>query len=95
MTTYVIFTREKTVDASQLEVYSPMAKASMEGHPVTRLAAYGRQQVLEGPETQGTVVLSFPTFEEAQAWYNSPAYKQACEHRFKGAEYRAIIVEGV
>jgi uncharacterized protein (DUF1330 family) len=33
--------------------------------------------------------------EAAKAWYNSPAYREAREHRFKGAEYRAVIVQGV
>jgi uncharacterized protein (DUF1330 family) len=95
MTAYVVFTRVKTINPAELEIYAPKARASMAGHAVTRHAAYGRQQVLEGPQTEGVVILSFPTFEEAQAWYNSPAYKEACEHRFKGAEYRAVIVEGI
>jgi uncharacterized protein (DUF1330 family) len=37
----------------------------------------------------------FPTFEAAKAWYDSPAYREAREHRFKGANYRAFIVQGV
>jgi hypothetical protein len=41
------------------------------------------------------MMLEFPTFGEATAWYNSPAYQVASEHRFMGADYRAIIVEGV
>jgi Domain of unknown function (DUF1330) len=31
----------------------------------------------------------------AKAWYNSPAYREAREHRFKGAEYRVVIVQGM
>ena len=41
------------------------------------------------------VIASFPSFEEAKAWYESPAYREAREHRFRGADYRAVIVEGV
>ncbi len=44
---------------------------------------------------EGVVILQFPTFEEAKAWYDSPAYREAREHRFAGADYRAVIVEGV
>ncbi len=51
--------------------------------------------MLEGPEIEGAVVLEFPTFEAAKAWYDSPAYREAREHRFKGANYRAFIVQGV
>jgi uncharacterized protein (DUF1330 family) len=41
------------------------------------------------------VILAFPTIEAAKAWYDSPAYREAGEHRFKGAEYRAVIVQGM
>jgi len=27
-------------------------------------------------------------------WYDSPAYWDLREHRFRGADYRAVIVEG-
>lgn len=50
MATYVVFTRERTRDASELAAYAPKARASIEGHPVTVLAAYDRQEVLEGPQ---------------------------------------------
>ena len=46
-------------------------------------------------EVEGVVIASFPTFEEAKAWYESPAYNEAREHRFRGAEYRGLIVEGL
>ncbi len=67
----------------------------MAGHAVTPLVVYGRYEVIEGPEVEGVVILQFPSFDEAKAWYNSPAYCEAREHRFKGADYRAVIVEGV
>ena len=35
------------------------------------------------------------TYEEALAWYNSPAYKEVREHRFKGATYHVILIQGV
>ena len=62
---------------------------------MTVLAAYGRQEVLEGPDVEGVAIVEFPSFEKAKVWYESPAYRDAREHRFRGADYRAIIVEGV
>ena len=44
---------------------------------------------------EGAVILSFATYEEALAWYHSPAYTTAKEQRFKGAEYRVFIVQGM
>ena len=57
--------------------------------------AFNNEEVLEGPEVEGVVIISFPSFKEAKAWYDSPAYREAREHRFRGADYRAVIVEGV
>ena len=42
----------------------------------------------------GVVILEFPTFDEPKVWYDSPAYREVREHRYKGADYRAVIVEG-
>jgi uncharacterized protein (DUF1330 family) len=94
MAAYIVFTRESTRNAAELATYSQKVGDTLAGHPVTVLAAYGRQEVLEGPEVEGVVILEFPTFGEAQAWYNSPAYREVREHRFRGSEYRAVIVEG-
>ena len=92
---YVILVRDRMIDADEFATYGQMARKAREGHAVTPLAAYGRHEVLEGPQVEGAVILSFPSFAEAQAWYRSPAYQAALQHRLKGAEYRVLIVEGV
>ena len=95
MPAYMVFIREKTLDRSELEAYWSRASATMEGHPIKVLAAYGRPVTLEGPEVEGVVVAEFPTIEEARAWYDSPAYQDVARHRFRGAVYRGLIVDGV
>lgn len=95
MAAYVIFIRDKTTDAAELATYSGLAGGSMAGHKITPHVVYGPHEVLEGPDVEGVVVISFPTKEEAKAWYDSEAYTAARQHRFKGAEYRAILVQGV
>jgi uncharacterized protein (DUF1330 family) len=92
---FVVFVREKTKDQSEMAAYTPKAQASLAGHAVTVHAACGRHEVLEGPEVEGVAIISFPTFEEAKAWYDSPAYREARDHRFKGADSRGIVVEGL
>jgi len=94
MAAYIVFTRESTKNAAELATYSEHVGGTLAGHPVSVLAAYGRQEVLEGPRVEGVVILEFPSFAEAKAWYDSPAYRKVREHRFRGAEYRAVIVEG-
>lgn len=96
MAAYIVFIREGIRNQAELDIYTQKAPASMAGHALTPLAAYGRCEVLEGPTTvDGVVILQFPSYDEAKAWYNSPAYTEARQHRFKGANFRAVIVEGL
>lgn len=94
MTAYIVFTREKTLDQKELELYWKTIRATFEGHSVRVLAAYGRHEVLEGSPTEGVVIAEFPSFEAAKAWYDSPAYQTVRVHRLKGAIYRGLVVEG-
>lgn len=95
MVAYAVFIRELTRDPAEMQAYAGKAGGSLAGHAVKVLAAYGRQEVLEGAATEGVVILEFPSMAEAKAWYESPLYREAREHRFKGADYREFLVEGV
>jgi uncharacterized protein (DUF1330 family) len=79
----------------EYEIYKQKNRVAMEGHPIRARVLYGKYEVLEGAEVQGVVILEFPTVADAKAYYDSPAYREAREHRFKGADYRVLIVEGV
>ena len=95
MPAFMVFIRETTLDQPELEAYWAKIRATLEGHPIKVLAAYGRHVTLEGPEVEGVVVAEFPSVEEARAWYDSPAYQEVAQHRFRGAVYRGLIVDGV
>jgi uncharacterized protein (DUF1330 family) len=95
MTIYLIFTRIATKDQSEMDIYSSMAGATFKGHAATPLVAYGKQEMLEGPAHEGMVILAFPDKDAALGWYDSPAYRMAREHRFKGADYQVTLVEGL
>ena len=95
MAAYVIFIREATFDKAELEAYAAAAPASLEGVPVKFLAAYGPHEALEGPSPEGVAIAEFPSMEAARRWYGSPAYQAAVQHRFKGATYRGLLVEGL
>ena len=53
MSAYMVFIREKTLDQSELKAYWAKIRATMEGHPIKALAAYGRLVTLEGPDVEG------------------------------------------
>jgi len=87
------FHSRKTLDPAELEIYWSKVAASLDGHPMKVLSGYGSHDVLEGAPAEGVVIAEFPSMEAARAWYDSPAYREAREHRFKGAVYRGILVE--
>jgi len=95
MPAYAIFIRDETLDQAEMDAYSAQVGPTFKDHPVEILAAYGPHVTLEGNEVEGVVVAKFPSIEAARAWYDSPAYQQVVRHRFKGARYRAVIVEGL
>ena len=95
MAAYLVFTRDKTLDQGELNTYSKMVPPTLAGREATIHAAYGKHETLEGAPVEGVVIISFPTYEAALDWYHSPAYAAAREHRFKGSEYRAVIVQGI
>jgi uncharacterized protein (DUF1330 family) len=95
MSAYLVFIRERTLDAAELEIYWSEIRSTFVGHEVKVLASYGAHEDLEGPATEGTVIAEFPSMEAAKRWYDSPAYKKVRIHRQKGAVYRGILVQGL
>ncbi|ORM50479.1 hypothetical protein HA41_19580 [Pantoea conspicua] len=95
MSAYVVFIRDNTLNDDEMAIYAEKAGQARGDHPITPLAFYGELETLEGQEAEGVVILEFPTREAAHAWYDSPEYQAAKVHRLKGANYRAILVQGV
>jgi uncharacterized protein (DUF1330 family) len=95
MPAFVVITKTRTRDPNELALYSKEAPAFMAGHAATFLARFGTSEVKEGAGVEGVAIIEFPTFAEAKAWYESPAYQDASQHRFRGGDYNIVIVEGV
>ena len=95
MSAYVVFTRTRTIDHKELEKYWTGIKATMEGHPIEVLVAYGKHEVLEGDPIEGIVIAKFPNAKAAKDWYDSEASQSVAQHRKLGATYHGLIVEGV
>jgi len=94
MSAFFVALRESVRDPEEMKLYAEEAPGSAIGHRLTTRAAYGRLRMTEGEPFEGAVILEFPTFEEAEAWYDSPAYQAAVVHRFRGAKYRTFILQG-
>jgi uncharacterized protein (DUF1330 family) len=96
MPAYMIFIRESAIrDQAEISTYSRMNREAPRDPKLKPLVVYGALETLEGTPADGMVLLEFPTVEDARNWYNSPAYQAAIPHRQKGADYRAILVQGI
>ncbi len=95
MSAYAIFIRERVRDASELKVYADLVTPLLATSGATVVAAYGTLDPLEGAAPEGVVIARFETMEAARAFYDSPEYQAALKHRFLGADYRSMIVEGL
>jgi uncharacterized protein (DUF1330 family) len=95
MAAYIVFTKHKTTNQAELDIYSQKGAGTLAGHKPTPHVVYGNQTIVEGPPHEGIVVMSFDTRKEAEDWYHSPAYQDAAKHRQAGAEYSVTIVDGL
>jgi uncharacterized protein (DUF1330 family) len=96
MAAFMIFTREGEIfNQTEMDAYSKSNRENRGDFKLKPLVIYGNMETLEGEAPDGVVVLEFPTVEDAKAWYFSPGYQTAAEHRKKGANYRVILVEGI
>jgi uncharacterized protein (DUF1330 family) len=95
MSAYAIFIRERTRNPDELQTYADMVTPLLGDADATVLAAYGLQVVVEGAAPEGVVIVRYPSMEAARAFYDSPDYQAAVRHRFLGADYRSIFVEGI
>jgi uncharacterized protein (DUF1330 family) len=95
MAAYIIFMRDRMRDTAEFGKYMEAVPATLEGHPVKPLAIYGQVEILEGAPIEGAVLAEFPTMEAARAWYHSPAYVKAMQHRLRAGDYRVFLIEGL
>ena len=98
MSAYV-FANIRVNDPIAYEHYTRIVPGTIENFGGRYLARGGRVEVLEGDIEPGrTIILEFPTFEDAQRWYSSEEYCAAKAVRQSmcqgGARYRRRAVIG-
>jgi uncharacterized protein (DUF1330 family) len=95
MRSYIVFTLEATLDREQLKAYWQEVGYSLAGYQVKVLANNGPQEVLEGPPPESVLIIEFPDWEAAKAWYDGSEYQRVREHQVKGGLFRGILLQGV
>jgi uncharacterized protein (DUF1330 family) len=95
MSAYVIAMID-VADQENYEKYAaaaPAATAKFGGKAIARGATVA---TLEGDFSPGrTVVLEFPSVEDAKAWYESAEYQEARNFRVGAANFRMLLVDGL
>ena len=95
MTAYVVATitirdreRYKQYEAGFMEIF-----ADYNGR---MLSVDESPEVLEGawPHTR-TVLISFPSSDDAHSWIDSEAYQTLAQHRFAAAESQVALLQGL
>ena len=82
-------------NAENYEEYKKLTPASLIPYEGNFIARGGASETLEGDWEPGRIViLEFPSFEKAKAWWNSEEYAPAKELRQANAETKMIVVEG-
>ena len=84
----------KNADAAK--TYREAAAASIAHHGGRYVVRGGEVTVLEGDWRPTMLVIAeFPSREAAEAWYRSPEYARALEHRDAALDRYLIMAEGV
>ena len=94
MPAYVVADVTRT-DLERARRYSELAGVSVERHGGRFLARGEEITVLEGAwDPERLVIIEFPSVEAAQAWYESPDYREAREAREGAGTWEMVVIPG-
>jgi uncharacterized protein (DUF1330 family) len=92
---YVVSVCREIVDQGELNTYWQRVNETLVSHKARVLMDQCRFLILEGQgPVEGVTVYEFPTKDAARNWHDSVAYREARQHRKKGARYLVILTEG-
>jgi quinol monooxygenase YgiN/uncharacterized protein (DUF1330 family) len=81
-------------DAEAIKPYSAQVEATFKPFGGYYFVRGGQVSSLEGGPIKRIVMIAFPSLEQAQAWYDSPQYREIRPIRLRSAKSRVYIVEG-
>ena len=82
-------------DPDAYAAYRAQTPQTVEAHGGKFLVRAGRLETLEGePPLPRIVVIEFPSFERAKAWYDSADYQKLIPIRIEASDGRSFLVEG-
>jgi uncharacterized protein (DUF1330 family) len=82
------------VDPQEYALYTAKTPAAAAAHGGRFLVRGGRQRAPEKPARARQVVIEFPDFDAACAFYDSDAYRAILPHALAATAREIVIVEG-
>jgi uncharacterized protein (DUF1330 family) len=82
-------------DAEGIRPYSAAVESTFAPFGGRYAARGGKVVSLEGGPSKRIIMIVFPSLEQAQAWYDSPRYREIMPIRHRSAKSRVFIMEGV
>ena len=86
---------EKIENMETLKKYATKATEAIGKYSGKFLVRGGKNITLEGNQSPRTVIVEFPTFEDAEKCYNSDEYQEAHNILEDSAKRNLQIIEGV
>jgi uncharacterized protein (DUF1330 family) len=82
-------------DPERYKEYTKDVPASLEPFGGKFLVRAGRYETKEGDwNPQRVVVIEFPSYDAAQAWYDSDFYREIVKIRWEASDAKIMIIEG-
>ena len=91
---YVVCVYKSISSEEKLKEYAVKAKAAVEKYKGKFLIRGGKATTNEGTKSPRTVVIEFPSYDDANSFYNSREYKEAHEILKGHAERHHQTIEG-
>ena len=91
---YVVCVYKSISNEEKLKEYAVKARAAVENHNGKFLIRGGRSKIREGDSSPRTVVIEFPSYDEANNFYQSKEYQNAHDVLEGYAERQHQTIEG-
>jgi uncharacterized protein (DUF1330 family) len=95
MTTYAVAHMRSVTMGPAIVEYLERIDATLEPFGGRFVVHGATPHVLEGEFPGHLIVIAFPSREQAQGWYDSPAYREILPLRLENSEGPALLVDGV
>ena len=89
-----IIARVTVEDEEAYKLYGKETVVAAAKYGARALARGGRSEALEGEARPRNVILEFDSYDQAKAYYYSPEYQAARQHRIGKSIMESVVVEG-